>query len=1167
MNFETRVQTSFVVLMVTGGFVACFPGCPIKKIKLQGKYAGYDTDDLIVFVERPSDGQEKKLLGQIKHSIRITEGDNVFGEVIQAAWSDFNNSELFIRGRDSIALITGPLSTTDTSDVRIILDWARSCENSEEFFIKVELGNFSSPAKRNKLKAFRSHLKKANGGKDVSDEDLFQFLKHFHLLGYDLDVQAGVTLSLLHSLIGQYSQDNAQNMWSRLLDEVQSANQNAGTITKDSLPADIQVVFQKIAYETIHAELSSTLIPSTKPDWNQYEYASELAIASLLGSWDEKSDADTTIAGQLAKEKYDSWILRIREILQQPERPITLTNGTWAIMKRMELWQALGPRLFDENLDIFRQSIVTVLAEHDPKFELAPEERYAASIHGKVLKHSHCLRKGLAESLALLGSYPEAVTNCSMSKPVTIATLAIRDIFNNADWVLWGSLDDLLPLLAEATPTEFLNAVEAALQQTPCPFDKLFSQEGRGITGGNYLTGLLWALETLAWDEQYLVHVSVILGELAFHDPGGNWSNRPSNSLTTIFLPWLPQMIAPIDKRKVALETLQKEFPEVTWKLLLSLLPSQHQASSGSRKPIWRKLIPDGWTERVKQEEYIEQVSFYADMAVEMAKHDIEKLSELIGYLDNLPLLSFEKVLEYLSSEDIIKKPENERIGPWTGLTDFILKHKQYADAKWALSAELVSKIEGIARALAPQNKQNLYRRLFIDIDIDLFEERGNWQEQQKELEKRRQHALKEILDAYGKNAVVCFADSVESPWKVGISLGFIAGSEIDSVILPNLLDEENKNLSQLSSGFVWGRCNSQGWAWVDKVDMTGWSHSQIGQFLAYLPFNEETWKRSKKLLGKFEEIYWSNAIVNPYQVDSKIHIAIDKLIEYGRPNAAINCLYRNLHDKQPLDQPRTIKALLSAVSSKETRSSMDFYYIVDIIKALQSDSNTNPDDLFKVEWAYLQLLERDHGASPKLLENRLASDPSFFCEVIRLVYRSKKEPESKKEPSEQEKSFATNAYQLLREWQMPPGTQSDGGFSKEHLIQWLESTKASCIESGHIEVALSHIGNVLFHCPPDPDGLWINHAAAEVLNAKDAGKMRHGFSLAIFNSRGAHFVDPTGKPEIELAGKYEKQAEDIENAGYQRFAYTLRELAESYTRESRRIIEEHKQEENDLSN
>ena len=144
----------------------------------------------------------------------------------------------------------------------------------------------------------------------------------------------------------------------------------------------------------------------------------------------------------------------------------------------------------------------------------------------------------------------------------------------------FGSIDNLLPMLAEAAPGEFLNAVEDALQQTPCPFDKLFSQEGRGITGRNYMTGLLWALETLAWDEIYISRVTVILGELASHDPGGQWVNRPANSLKTIFLPWLPQTIASVEKRKNALRTLQKEIPEIAWSLLLHLLPSQHQMSA-----------------------------------------------------------------------------------------------------------------------------------------------------------------------------------------------------------------------------------------------------------------------------------------------------------------------------------------------------------------------------------------------------------------------------------------------------------------------------------------------------------------------------------------------------------------------------------------------------------
>ncbi len=1154
--FETHVQASYVVLMLAGGSIPCLPDCAIKMIKLQGKYAGYDTDDLIVFTERLGDGQQQSLLGQIKHSIKITERNDDFGEVIQRAWTDFNNPRIFTRGKDCIALITGPLSAADIDVCREILDQARACENSGEFFIKVERARFISQLNRSKLGAFRSQLKKANGGQEVPDEEIFQFFRHFYLLGYDLDVRAGVTLSWFLSLILQYSQSGAQNIWARVIDAVQSANQSAGTITIDSLPHDIRAAFQRPYVKTRPSKLA--MMPSQAVDWSQVQYGSELAVANLLGSWNENSEADKAIASKIAKEDFDKWIPKIREILQQPGSPISLKNGIWSVSERKELWQAVGQRLFDSHLDTFKESVVAVLTERDPQFELPPEERYAASIHGKVLKHSSYLRKGLAESLALLSSLPTVLSKCSMDKPQTIALLSVRDVFRNSDWALWGSLNDLLPLLAEASPNEFLSAVETALEQNPCPFDKLFAQEGKGIIGENYLTGLLWALETLAWDEQHLVRVSVILGELASHDPGGRWSNRPSNSLTTIFLPWFPQTLAPIEKRKVAIQTLQGENPKAAWKLLLSLLPHRFQHSSGSSKPTWRMTIPED-RPKVTRKEYWNQVISYADMTVEMAEHDVSRLEELTGHLDNLPPQSLEKVLKRLSSEDIAGRPENERMPLWTSLTELVSKHERFTDAEWALSPDLVSGIKETANKLAPKNRLNIYRRLFTDRDSDLLEERGNWPEQQKKLEERRQLAIKEILDNEGSEAVLLFADMVESPLKAGLSLGFIADSKMDSVVLPNLLEAKNQNLVKLASGFVCGRYASRGWVWVDGTDMTRWSHSQIGQFLACLPFTADTWRRSKEILREFEVAYWSRVSVYPYQAQGELYVAIDKLLEFGRPNAAVQCLYRILHDKQPLDKMRTIRTLLSALSSTEPPYSMDTYHIVDIIKALQDDPDTNPDDLVRIEWAYLPLLERDRGASPKSLENQLASDPEFFCEVIRHVYRSKKKPKSEKKHTEQEKVMAQNAYQLLHEWRTPPGVQPDGSFSREHFIRWLESIKAACIESGHLEVALTHVGQVLFHCPPDQDGrLWINRAAAEVLNSRDAGEIRNGFATAIVNSRGVHEVDSSGKPELELAAKYGKQAEEAESAGYQRLAVTMREVANFYTREANRIIKAH---------
>ena len=104
----------------------------------------------------------------------------------------------------------------------------------------------------------------------------------------------------------------------------------------------------------------------------------------------------------------------------------------------------------------------------------------------------------------------------------------------------------------------------------------------------------------------------------------------------------------------------------------------------------------------------------------------------------------------------------------------------------------------------------------------------------------------------------------------------------------------------------------------------------------------------------------------------------------------------------------------------------------------------------------------------------------------------------------------------------------------------------------------MTMVGHVLVHGPADPSGLWIHRFVAEALNAKDAGDMREGFRSALFNSGGVHWVDPKGGPERELAAKYSEQADDLENMGFQRVATTVRQLAESYTRQAGAMTSRH---------
>ncbi len=334
---------------------------------------------------------------------------------------------------------------------------------------------------------------------------------------------------------------------------------------------------------------------------------------------------------------------------------------------------------------------------------------------------------------------------------------------------------------------------------------------------------------------------------------------------------------------------------------------------------------------------------------------------------------------------------------------------------------------------------------------------------------------------------------------------------------------------------------------------MSQWLPSQRGQFLAYLPFTPNTWERSARLLlGEEESQYWTKCHVNPYETEEGLEFAIDRLVEHGRPHEAIRCLERLRHEKRPLGNQQVVHVLCAVLHSAEAAHTIDAYSIVEIIQALQDDPETNPDDLFKVEWAFLPILNQHHRASPKLLEQRLANDPDFFCEVIRLVFRSKKAEKTTCEATEQQKSLAENAYRLLSEWKLPPGSRKDGTFDGEELVAWLKKVKTSCAESGHLDIALSKLGEVLIHTPPDSDSLWIHHTAARVLNAKESEPMRNGFQTALFNTRGVH-TWTAGREERELAEKYRARAEAVESHGYHRLAGALRDLANSYERDAER--------------
>ena len=932
--------------------------------------------------------------------------------------------------------------------------------------------------------------------------------------------------------------------------------------------AQIETILREVGYSPIRArELAGIgrdrisalrrhlLGLETLPPYATWDSARQLAQAGLVGKWDGTNDADKTAIGDFLGKDYEGWIETLRADVLHSEAPLVQRDEKWRWVARGEAWSALGNRITDEDLARLEEMAVAVLGERDPKFDLPKEQRFAATIYGKQLKHSALLRKGLAETLALVGSKSEALSSCSRGKAENTAILAVRRLLHEASWDRWASLDSHLPLLAEAAPDEFLDAVESVqVDLNRTPFHEIFSQEGGGVIGGwNYTTGLLWALETLAWNPEYLSRVAVILADIASIDPGGNWANRPANSLADIFLPWHVQTTAPFEKRKAAIETVLKEQPDVGWTLLLLLLPHNHSITTGCRKPTWRNYIPRDWKDDVSRAEYWEQVTAYTEIMVRIAKESVEKTGELIEHLPDLPEPARKGLLNHLASKDIADLSAIERLSLWDNLDNLVRRHRRFADAKWALPEEALLKIEEVANTLAPETPELLYQRLFGNRDYALFEEKGNYDEQRRKLDEARRVAVQTILESGGFQAVSTFARSVASPYEVGRVLGGIKIEKLETDILPALLNTIDDTEKQVMEGFVSVRHWKLKWAWVDSVLERDWTKAQKAKFLVLLPFEEEAWRRVADQLGEQDEgRYWRNVKVDRYGAGDDLTIAIEKLLKYQRASSAVLCVYRMVENGGLFDESLAIRSLLAVLEEPSDIKCLDRDGTVEVIKRLQESSTANQDSLFKIEWNFLPWLDQFSPESPITLEKRLASDPAFFVEVVQLVFRSEKDNQDDAKPDEQRDNLARNAYRLLSEWRRCPGIFDDDSFDVNAFKAWLGEARRITEETGHGEVAQIQIGHVLTHAPSDPNGLWIHEAVAEALNGKDTGPMRSGFTTELFNQRAAHFFT-AGEEELELAQKNRDKANALEAEGFSRFATAMSEFAHGYEQDAER--------------
>ena len=370
------------------------------------------------------------------------------------------------------------------------------------------------------------------------------------------------------------------------------------------------------------------------PEWGRNSVQARKMVApTLVGAWHTASKADCEIVSFLASghdTEADIAVLR-----QLDDAPVWSIGNYRGVASKIDALFAIAPYMIPKDLEDFLFVAECVLSERDPALDLSEDKRWCAGLYGKVRSHSGAISKGIAETLVLLAVHGDELffSRLGFNGSTEVALLVRRLLVPiTLDKLL--SQTHNLPLLAEAAPEEFLRILEQDLRDGRVVVGLLASADSGVFGSGCPRSGLLWALEGLAWPEDFLVRVSDILAELSEQKIDDNWVNKPENSLGSILRCWLPQTAAPVERRIEVVERLARKFPTVGWRLCMAQL-ERHQTGSYNHRPNWRNDA-SGVGRGVPGKERFEFTLKAVELALSWSPHDEQTLGDLVEHLGAL---------------------------------------------------------------------------------------------------------------------------------------------------------------------------------------------------------------------------------------------------------------------------------------------------------------------------------------------------------------------------------------------------------------------------------------------------------------------------------------------------------------------------------------------------
>ncbi|EKD68645.1 MAG: hypothetical protein ACD_47C00502G0002 [uncultured bacterium] len=901
------------------------------------------------------------------------------------------------------------------------------------------------------------------------------------------------------------------------------------------------------------------------PEWAKETNANLIITATLLGAWNENSEDDKTIVKEMSGMEYENFRDNINKFLRMDNPPLIKIDNTWLVAAPSTAFALIVNHINRSHLEKLKIITNKVFSEIDPALELPLDERHFTSTKNIKIKYSTWLRDGLAETLLRIVVLGEALEEDSKIPDNQSRQNFVNQLIKELpglkeDYRLIVSLRDQLPILAEAAPYPFIEALEFLLQGSRNNILPLFD-EGDSFYGQSYLSNILWSLETLAWEPDYFPRVSLILVGLSAIDPGGKTGNRPLNSLREIFLAWHQGTNANLDMRSQVIDLIIKNYPDVGWQILKSLMPQPQQISHGTRKPEWKDFGRSA-TEKTTRLSMTKSYELYIDKILLNAGTLATRWNDLIDIYSNVSENHQKLIVDGLKS--LIKKPlcDKEKYEIWKKLRVLINKHKSFNNAVWAMKKESIDMLEEVILIYSPDNIIDQISWLFDSHHPDISFPIYNHEDSENELKKLRSEAIKKIFDEQNTDKIFELINKVSYPYLIVPHLLEVVSELYLIFNIFKRANEGTNNEIQFARTLSDKLYNIYKDEWLKILNSAYFTSvtcvdSKVNAVISF-PDSLKTYEIVKSLGNNAENKFWSIKFSIIYSDDENvIKYALEKLCLAGRYVDVI-C---NLHEKIKNFGTKKVIEIIDLSLEELNKGKPDLnmsdygYHIKQLVKWLRKQEDIDKTEVAKREYAFLPLFT-SYGMEENLtLHELMTSDPEFFVEVLCDLFKPSDENNDDFEPSETQQQRAKFAWDLLRTWKIIPGLDKHGNINNDDLKKWVETSLKLADQKKRLKHAYNYIGQIFYYSPIDlTDNVWPSIEIRELIEELKNDDLERGIEIEQFNSRGVVTKNmfEGGEQEKELAKKWHDFEKNI-NVKWLRTKKMLGRIADSWEREAKR--------------